>query len=518
VIRILDSTLKRLAILQSIETANRFEEINGENKLDFTAVYDEKTAQYVNETAVVELDNDYFDIVYYAKQQIDSGVLAMQVQSEHVSYRLNRPEYNLDLFTATGTPTAVLTQLLAGTPFTVGTVEYTAPITYSAQEAKSRRQLLMEFVGVLGGEVDFDKFTVSIVVHRGSTTRKLLAKGKNIKVVSKIYDGRQKDKAGNPLVSYTCTPIQLPNTPFAAGDDVLLIQKDLGIQEPHRIVRLGYNPYDNIEASIELANFVSGLEDTFYRIETQKVTADKLYYGARIGPEFGFESIRSDKKARAYFNADAFKMQSGDGTGSNWTDKLYFDPATGEYIFDGKLTITNLGQLLAEIYKDVNGGRLKIYDANGQLNAMIGVESGTSTNTGGTFALYKDVPQGADPIPYQRVEAGIYKANHSGIFNLRDDNNIIRAFLYANHPTYGPYMGVMNSDGTVPLSYLSQTEGKINGKPILTQNGVITQLANGCYLEALSDGLRMHLSSSTYLYIGTAGCIAYVNGIPTTLA
>lgn len=337
-IRILDASLKRLAILQSIESANRFEEINGENKLDFTAVYEEKVAQYVDENAVIELDDDYFDVIYYAKQQIDSGVLAMQVQSEHVSYRLNKEEYNVDLFTATGSPTAVLTQLLAGTPFTVGTVEYTSPVTYSAQEAKSRRQLLMEFVALLGGEVDFDKFTVSIVQHRGSTSLKLLAKGKNIKVVSKIYDGRQKDKAGNPLVSYTCTPIQLPDTPFTMGDDVLLIQKDLGIQEPLRIVRLGYNPYDNIEAGIELANFVSGLEDTFYRIETQKVTADKLYYGARIGPEFGFESIRSDKMARAYFNADAFKMQGGDGSGSNWVDKFCIDESGNIDAHDGTIT------------------------------------------------------------------------------------------------------------------------------------------------------------------------------------
>lgn len=334
-IKILDADLKRLAILQNVETCSRFEEINGENKLDFTGLYEGKIAQYVDEDTTVELDGDYFDVAYYNKQQLDSGVLDMQVQTEHVSYRLNDEDYNLDMFAATGTPEEVLEQILDDTPFTVGTVEYEDEVTYSAQEAKSRRQILMEFVALVGGEVDFNKFTVSIVAHRGSTAKKLLAKGKNIKVVSRIYDKRQKDKDGNPLISYTCTPIQV-DTPFALGDEVLLIQKDLGIQTSLRIVRLGYNPYLPIEASIELANFVPSLADDAYRIETTKVTADKVYNGAKIGPEEGVVVTRSDNKIKTVLNATEGISINKDNEGT-WV-KMFFVDLDGNVIAEGIVT------------------------------------------------------------------------------------------------------------------------------------------------------------------------------------
>lgn len=58
-----------------------------------------------------------------------------------------------------------------------------------------------------------------------------------------------------------------------------------------------------------------------------------------IGPVHGFESMLSDKKARAYFNADALKMQKGDGTGNNWEDVLFFDAAEQIYKFVGSLII-----------------------------------------------------------------------------------------------------------------------------------------------------------------------------------
>lgn len=94
-IKIIDSSLRRLTILKLVDSANCIEEINGENKLDFTAVYDEKAAEYIHENNLVELDGDYFDIIYYLKQQNDDGTLTIQVQSEHVSYRLNDPLYNV---------------------------------------------------------------------------------------------------------------------------------------------------------------------------------------------------------------------------------------------------------------------------------------------------------------------------------------------------------------------------------------------------------------------------------------
>jgi hypothetical protein len=313
-IKILDSSLNRQAILKEVIEPNRFEEINGENTLTFSAVLDEKASTYIDEDSILEIDGDYFDLVYYSKNQNEDGTLTIDVEAEHVSYRLNN--YSLEYYTKIGTPTEILTELLAGTGFSVGTVELTDSVTYSALEEMTKRQLVMDFVKNIGGEIDFEKFEVSILNHRGSESPRILTTGKNIRIISKVYNKRETDESGNPLVAYTCEPIQPTGYPFMLGDEVLLIQKDLGIQETLRIVRLGYDPYNPMTAEIELANFISGVEDQMYRITTTTVAKEKIYNGCRIGPDEGFVAERSDGKAKTVMNAtEGISIYSDLGSG-----------------------------------------------------------------------------------------------------------------------------------------------------------------------------------------------------------
>ena len=313
-IKILDSSLNRQAILKEVIEPNRFEEINGENTLTFSTILDEKASTYIDEDSILEIDNDYFDLVYYSKNQNEDGTLTIDVEAEHVSYRLNN--YSLEYYTKIGTPTEILTELLAGTGFSVGTVELTDSVTYSALEEMTKRQLVMDFVKNIGGEIDFEKFEVSILNHRGSESPRILTTGKNIRIISKVYNKRETDESGNPLVAYTCEPIQPTGYPFMLGDEVLLIQKDLGIQETLRIVRLGYDPYNPMTAEIELANFISGVEDQMYRIATTTVAKEKVYNGCRIGPDEGFVAERSDGKAKTIMNAtEGISIYSDIGSG-----------------------------------------------------------------------------------------------------------------------------------------------------------------------------------------------------------
>lgn len=311
-IKILDSGLNLITIVKDLIDPFRFEEINGENTLTFSTILTEKVGNNVDENCIVELDDDYFDIAYYSKDINEDGTITMANECEHVSYRLNNPEYNKDYFTYTGTPNYILGKILEGTGFTVGTVEFANSITYSAQEKKSRRAILMEFVALLGGEVDFDKFTISILQKRGSRDLKIFTKGKNVKVVSKVYDGREE----TPVIAYTCTPILLPNKPVNLGDYILLVQPELGIQDKLRIVRYGYNPVDKMEAEFEIANYINGLEDDIYRIETTTVAKEKVYNGCRIGPDEGFVAERSDGLAKTIMNAtEGISIYSDVGNG-----------------------------------------------------------------------------------------------------------------------------------------------------------------------------------------------------------
>ncbi len=484
-IKILNANFERQAILKNVISLNRFEEINGENTLTFSTILDKKTSTYINENAVIEIDNDYFDIVYYKKNQNDDGTLTVDVETEHISYRLNNSEYDMEYFAATGTPAIVLSAILSGTDFTVDTIEFSGNMTYSIQEKKSRRMMLMEFVALLGGEINFNKFAISILQHKGSQEPKLLTKGKNIKIVSKIFNKREKDKNGNPLVSYICEPVILPEEPLALGDEVLLFQKDLGIQEQLRIVRIGINPYNPIEADIELANFISGLEDDIYHIQTSTVAKEKVYNGCRIGPDEGFVAERSDGKTKTVMNATEGISIFSD-TGNGLERNFYVDldgrikakeiDIDNSGTFGGKVKVIDNEKMVMEVFKDVNGGRIKIYDKDGKLNVAIGSEAGTASNVGGTIVLFNDSPYDTSPQSdsYQRVELGISKDYDAGTINLRKGDGQWIVAISSDDGDRG-YIAVQNGDGN--WSRITPTSGQINGEEIATRTWANNQFS-----------------------------------------
>lgn len=350
---ILDVNLNKLGTIKNYITANRREELNGENTLDFEAILDTKLSELLNENSILELDGDYFDTAVFKKMANDDGTYTVEVESEHVSYRLNKPEYDKEYFTEDGTPEYILGKILEGTGFTIGAIDFTTIETYSAQESKSRRQLLMEYVAYLKGEVKFHKFEVSILQHRGRADVHPLIKDKDVRVLSKTVNKREKDENGNPLASYSISPMNLDDTPYELGDNVRLIQKKIGINEDLRVVNINYDPYDRRDINYTFSNYENGLESAIFRINRDSLIKDKVYNGIRISPEIGFEAISSDNLARAHFGADQMAFQTGDGTGENWYNKLYYmlDTITGnaEMYFGGKLTVDALEAIKAEI-------------------------------------------------------------------------------------------------------------------------------------------------------------------------
>lgn len=339
-LKILSPVFAELATVEAVLSSSKTEIINSDNILSFTTVLTAANTDLINDTNTIGVDDDYFDIARYKKAQLENGDLEVDVECEHISYRLNDPYYDVEYFTEIGTPTEILTQILLGTGFTVGTVEFSTTVTYSAQEKKSRRGLLVQFAEMLGGELLFNKFTVSILAQRGSSVPKDLTAGRNITVISKSVDKTNRDSSGNPTVAYECALIQPME--LCLGDVVSMAYSTLGINVTLRIVSLTTNPYNKYEASFCVSNTVPAVEDEAYEIQTSMVAKDATYNGCRIGPENGFEAVRNDKKARAYFKSDGMAFQAGDGSGENWTDKLYydFDAVTGEAIlvFDGLLS------------------------------------------------------------------------------------------------------------------------------------------------------------------------------------
>ena len=270
-----DANLNELATLNAALSASRTERLNSNNVLNFTCRVKDSASIYLNENTICSLDGDYYDVAYFRSMQQSNGQLLYDVQCEHVSYRLNNPEFNVEYFTMTGTPTAILGAILADTGFSIGTVEFTSTITISLQEAASRRGLLMYLVAQLGGDLVCNGFEISIVEHRGSVTPKPLTVGKNVTVVSKSVNKRNRDSLGNPIISYACDVYK--GTALALGDVVTLDYEVLGIDATLRVMEISYDPYNPANVSIEVGNLSDRLEDDIYRIETETVAKNRTY-------------------------------------------------------------------------------------------------------------------------------------------------------------------------------------------------------------------------------------------------
>ena len=343
-IKIINSSNETLAILQNVVSPIISEELNREFTFTFSAVIDSDKSNYVNYQNKVEVEDNYFNIVYTEEERTTEG-LFIRAQCEHVSYDLLTANFTAG-FTATGLFSAVATTILVGTGFTVGTVASTAAQTISVLEATNARQLMISWAALHGGELEWDKYTVNQVAQRGANRGVQFRYRKNLVGVKRITDNRKK-VGGLPTISYQASPAELEFEQgfiaagvnslehYELGDTVRVIDDDLSLDLALRIVKESHDTEQRMQGTVEIANFVDDLTDTLTQIQTTSVSKDNVYNGCSIGPDLGFAATRSDNMARSVMNAtDGIKIQKGDGTGSSWTDVIYLD-VSGNATFSG---------------------------------------------------------------------------------------------------------------------------------------------------------------------------------------
>ena len=452
------------------------EELNGAYTLDFDAMHE--SDKPITPDAEVEAESQAFDIATYEQENGSKGVY-YHLQCEHVTYRLIEDE--LEYFANSGTVSSHLSALFTGTPFTVGTVEPTGDTTISINERTNKREILFAIAQTFDGELSYDGYTVHLLNQRGRDNGSQLRIGKNLTGIRKAIDKRDKDESGNPLITYEVDVVNIAETDEYAdvkdfeslqlGDTKRVIDDEIGVDASLRVVSLEYDPKDKRNLKVELSNRTKDVADDLTVIEKEKVTKDAIYNGVQVGPENGFVAERSDKKARAIFNAtEGISIQTGDGTG-DYVDTVYIDTdgnakfagdlESAGGTFNGELKVYNGNTLINEVFKDTYGGLLKLYDNSGKLNVKLGVESGEGDNQGGTLILYDDDPN--DP----RVALGIDKNLSAGLITLKNNVDDTKAAMGADSNA-GAYVGVLDGSQSL-VSFLTQTGGKINGDDIATE-------------------------------------------------
>ncbi len=281
-IAILNSELRMRGIVNRVIEANYKETLAGEKEINFTAIIDDKILGLVNDNTIFALNDDYFDTSFLL-YSLEEGLYTIEVEAEHVSYRLNKESYHVGKFVAAGTPTEVLNMILEGTEFSVGTVEFSEPMIFTHIQKTSRRKILIDFVNQLGGDILFDKFKVNILSHRGSSAVKSVLPDRDIQKISKTVDKYSLDENSNPTITYICEPVANPKKTYELGDEILVANKLLNITQPFRIISMSVNPYDQSTLKLTFGKQAKGLDKSIRDLES--ATSEKSGVGAKSAGE-----------------------------------------------------------------------------------------------------------------------------------------------------------------------------------------------------------------------------------------
>ncbi|MDD3288110.1 MAG: hypothetical protein PHX43_03795 [Alphaproteobacteria bacterium] len=394
--KLYNSSGVHLATLDNIikDSAEVERTVNGPFIFSFEALEAELKSEYFASDSMVLVEDQFFDVKYV--EQLHSDDIRYTIQCEHVNYRLEDGSENLyPTYAYTGTPTQILTNILSGTEFSVGTVDFTAVITISVDQEITRKSLIYQLANLLGGEIEYTNngFTLNVLNTIGKDDGFQIRFGKNMLGVKKIIDRR-----GELKTYYTVDLVELKNSEeyirrglqdlesVGVGDTVTLIDEVIGLNVQNRIVSITYNPIFAMNTKLEIANKLELISDKIFEVETLAkakeygaVQLDEPYNMTTISFEYGVRSTRSDLKARSTLGGGTLHLESGDGGGS-YSDALYFDATAGKYKFIGDIDATGTITGVELVGGTINiGGGVFTVDSLGHVVAnSISIGSGAS--------------------------------------------------------------------------------------------------------------------------------------------
>ena len=237
-----------LAILDNIikDSATIKRVVNGEFTFAFEAYEKELKSEYFDKDNYVIVDSQAFDLSYI--EQRHAGDVMYKIQCEHVIYRLEDGAGNqYETYAYTGTPAAMLGDILGGTDFSVGTMDFTDPITISINAEISKKALITQIANTLGGELEFtdDGFTVNILNTIGQNNGYHVRFGKNLQAVTKIIDNRGELKTyyevevlalknSNTYIDHGLQDLEV----VGVGDTIKIIDDVIGLDIENRILSI----------------------------------------------------------------------------------------------------------------------------------------------------------------------------------------------------------------------------------------------------------------------------------------
>lgn len=287
---------------RGVNACSIVQKLDGECTIEFKLTT-KQTEDVISVSDRLEVEGFVF-YVTQLKKTIMGGVCYSQFIGEHISYLLNNDAYKVSAFDQAGTPTEILTTLLQGTPFSVGTVDFTEKVTLRANKEATRRACLMQLVALVGGEIEYYGYTIGIRKHVGSETPIDIMKTNLVQDISYSYN------VSDNTTSYSLSLYQ--KSGLALGDELKLFFEPLGIDSFSRIVGWEWNPFNYKEVQITVGQYLPTINDSLFSVidEVQDITETTAKYTVEFGELIGNGSFYF---TRAYRDRPYFMIQTNDG-------------------------------------------------------------------------------------------------------------------------------------------------------------------------------------------------------------
>ena len=308
--------------LPAIQTSRLHQSLNGECLFDFTM-----PGRMISGIAIgdqVRLGALWFYVCRIGKQTLTAGA-EFSVSCEHVSYSLADAEQDAAHFS--GTPTAVLATILAGTGFSVGAVTVTGDWSITINQTTNKRTALQQWAAECGAEISYSGMSINFLSRVGSSVPVNLSDAENVKSLSVTLDSRSSTQTYAVELSRIQT--------VSLGDAVNIRYSSLDLDVSTRVITLDYDPFHPWIISMTTGDYVPNFTGAVSAALEARLKEGQPYYGVTIDKANGIKIQRSDGLSEALFNSDLFTMRALiDGT---MKDRIYFDPIKGDYVFDGAL-------------------------------------------------------------------------------------------------------------------------------------------------------------------------------------
>ncbi|WP_373845048.1 phage tail protein [Clostridium sp.] len=251
----------------------------------------------------------------------------------------------------------------------------------------------------------------------------------------------------------------------------------LGVDDIYKVTEMEVDLTKPWNPTLTLSNKPTELESSINDIQSNNITRTAVYGGVQLGYRYGIRVvshdnsveilingkegiiIKNDSKQVFYLDVDGnvnmvdgyIRLTRGDITinidpkvgieiKKDDTQIFYID-TSGNLIMDGIQKITRNGKVIIENTFNAYGGLNNIYDTNGNLVLKLGVEAGTSDNTGATLIGYnKDSNK-------PRFRLGIAKDGDFGVLQLLDGSGAVKVVANADDGNGNGVMFIVDSYG-----------------------------------------------------------------------